>query len=55
MNAHGSCVSPLNISAATLRSVNISAVAPEQWQNFTWASAGESLHQFSCSGLQSMR
>ena len=41
VNAHGSCVSPLNISAASLQAVNISAVDPEQWQNFTWANSSE--------------
>ena len=41
VNAHGSCVSPLNITARSLTAVNISAVAPQQWQNFTWATSSE--------------
>ena len=49
VNAHGSCVSPLNTSAASLQSINISAVAPEQWQNFTWASSSECLQHLPCS------
>ncbi|CAK0786624.1 hypothetical protein CVIRNUC_009838 [Coccomyxa viridis] len=39
VNAHGSCLSPLNITARSLTAVNISAVTPQQWQNFTWATS----------------
>ena len=43
VNAHGSCLSPLNITAQSLTAVNISAVAPQQWQNFTWATSSRLL------------
>ena len=42
VNAHGNCVSGLNISASSLNSINISAVAPQQWHNFTWYYSSES-------------
>ena len=48
VNAHGSCRSPLNITARSLAAVNISAVAPQQWQNFTWATSSELLCCISC-------
>lgn len=43
VNAHGSCLSPLNITARSLTPVNISAVTPQQWQNFTWATSSRLL------------
>ena len=48
VNAHGSCLSPLNITARSLTAADISAVAPQQWQNFTWATSSRLLRNISC-------
>ena len=42
MNRAGACVSPHNITAESLQSLNISSILPQQWQNFTTASSSES-------------
>ena len=39
-NRAGACVSPHNISAASLHALNITSIAPEQWESFTTASSG---------------
>lgn len=45
MNRAGACVSPHNITAESLESLNISSILPQQWQNFTAASSSESFVQ----------
>ena len=48
MNRAGACVSPHNITAESLESLNISSILPQQWQNFTTASSSESFVPTAC-------
>ncbi|CAL5222010.1 g4300 [Coccomyxa viridis] len=41
-NRAGACVSPHNIAAASMHALNISSIAPQQWENFTTASSDSS-------------